>query len=1147
MKITRKDFLRNTLAGTGAGFLAFGSSAIKDIIIKPGNPVPHANTAPLNMQDAQEMKVVHSLCLGCNSRCGMRARVYNGMVYKVDGNPYNMANNFFEPISMNTSLEESFKHAGKMCLKGQSIAHYTYDPYRITVPLKRAGKRGEGKFKPISWDQLITEVVNGGIIEETGEKLPGFKMYYDLYISEEEVVDAVLKHVSREFLEKWANVVNKGKPVNDWKKFLEENIYKLWLPKEEADKLPEDVKNKLIDPEMPALGPKSNFAITIGGRVTEGRREFLEKFLYKTIGSSNLMGHADTCQLAKWMGQIFAFSKDNVGPDLKSTQYVVAWGAQISESFNPAVPSWSILHKRRGDGEVKVVWIDPRAHNGVVAFSHRHIMPKPGEDAAVACGIIRRMFETQGFDRKFLENPNLEAAKKDGEVVFSNASHLVIVAPKEHPSYRKLLKASDLGIGSDKDYVVLDNATKSLRTHLQSDSAYILMDEYENAVEISNELYDEEDIDPKRTEKYPKKTKGVQVKLKDGSTVYVTTSLQLLKDFVFVETIEEWARIAEVDPKDIIETADELSFYGKKSCVVSYRGAIAHINGAINQWLIDSINMLLGNIGHKGGMIWKVGTGEVNKGLYDLMGGGRKPWGLKLHRTQKNYEETAFYYKAKMDGKNPYPAKMPWFKFAGSKYHITGLFPSIAHDYPYDQKKAGVPYAVIQYFSNPFFSYPAQLHYKDILKDTTKVGLWIAIAPTLDDTSYLAADYIVPDVTYAEGHTGVHALYHAFFFNAIRTAVIEPLTDKTSDGRPIQAETFFIDVGRKLGSNVWGENAIKGMGPNERKTYNLMSAEDFHLKQIANLVYDLESKGYKIEPRKEDIELVEKNYPIAKYKNAVSSEEWPKVAFLLSRGGFFISYNDHFKGNLYKFSLNKEGMVRFYFEELALRHNPITGKFMTGHPRYVSLREAGQYQGYDPDEVAKEYPFKLITYKPATRTQSRTMNYIWASESEHENGVWINALDAQKLGIKNGDWVKVLSPGNQDWVIEINGKKIPYKVRAYVTNRIKKGVVALSCDFGHWCSTGQYKVPLEIKNAEQVLLGLKKFKEFPEWRIEALHGELKIAKRDRILSDPKRDTGAPYATAYQFAKLPTGVVYPMMEWFGGGVAFSSGNVKIVKV
>ena len=187
MSITRRDFLRNAaLAGTDVGFLAFGSSALKDIIKGPFKPIPYANAAPLNMQDAEKMKVVHSLCLGCNARCGIRVRVYDWMVYKVEGNPYCTSNIFWEPLPMDTPLEESFKHTGKMCLKGQSIAHYTYNPYRITVPLKRAGKRGEGKFKPISWEQLINEVVNGGVIEETGEKLPGFKMYADIYISEEE-------------------------------------------------------------------------------------------------------------------------------------------------------------------------------------------------------------------------------------------------------------------------------------------------------------------------------------------------------------------------------------------------------------------------------------------------------------------------------------------------------------------------------------------------------------------------------------------------------------------------------------------------------------------------------------------------------------------------------------------------------------------------------------------------------------------------------------------------------------------------------------------------------------------------------------------------------------------------------------------------
>ncbi|MEN3028955.1 MAG: molybdopterin-dependent oxidoreductase [Aquificaceae bacterium] len=1146
MSATRRDFLRNAaFAGSGIGFLALGSSAIKDIVKGPFRLIPYANAAPLSMEDAQRFRVVHSMCLGCNSRCGMRVRVYDNMVYKADGNPYCMSNSFWEPLPMNTPIEESLKHASTMCLKGQSIAHYTYDPYRIVTPLKRAGKRGEGKFKPISWEQLIKEIVEGGTIEETGEKLPGLKTYYGAYVSKEEVADAVLKYVSQDFIKKWAETVSKGKAIEDMKKFLEENIEKLWLPAEEAQKLPEDIKNKLIDPEMPALGPKSNLLMLMVGRNFEGRGEFLERFVYGTIGSANILGHADVCQWPKWAGQIFAYDRPHVGPDLKSAQYVVAWGANIAEAFNPAVPTWTILHYRRGNGDLKVVWIDPRAHNGVVVNSHRHIMPKPGEDAAIACAMIRRIFEKGSFDRRFLENPNLEAAKEDGEVVFSNASHLVVIGPKDSKHYRKLLRASDLGLGGENDFVVLDKESKTLKAHTQSKAGYILMDEYEGAVEVPNELYEGEDKDPKRLDKYPKKTKGLEVKLKDGSTVHVTTPLQLLKDFVFSDTIENWCKLAGVNPRDVIDTADEFAFYGKKACIVTYRGPVMHLNGTLTSWLIESLNMLVGNIGHKGGMIWRVGRGEVMKGRYDLTG-GRSTWGLKIHRTAKAYEETAFYYKAKMEGKDPYPPKLPWFKFTAGKYHSSGMFPSLANDYPYNPIKAGLPYAVIHYFADIIYTHPGQIAYKDILKDTKRIGLWISVTTTIDDTSYLAADYIVPDITYAEGFTGVLALYHYFFFNAIRTAVIEPLTDKTPDGRPMQLETFFVDVGKKLGSSMWGESAIKGMGPNEGKTYPLMRAEDFHLKQLANLVHDLESKGYRIEPKKEDIDFVEKNYPIAKYKGAISPEEWQKVAFILSRGGFFISYEDHFKDNLYKFSLNKDSMVRFYFEGVATTKNTFSGKYLPCHPRYVSLKEAGQYQGFDPDKVEKEYPFKLITYKPALHTQSRTMNYIWALESEPENMLWINPVDAQKLGIKKGDWVKVLAPGQEDWAVEINGKKISYKIKAYVTNRVRQGVVVVSCNFGHWCHTGQYKVPVQVQNPEKVLLGLARFKDYPDWRIKALHGDMKIVDGNRLLSDPKRDTGAPYALCYPNAKLPSGVSYPMVDVYGCGAAFYSGNVKVVK-
>ncbi len=37
-----------------------------------------------------------------------------------------------------------------------------YDPFRVVKPLKRVGERGSGKWAAISWNQAITEIVQGG-------------------------------------------------------------------------------------------------------------------------------------------------------------------------------------------------------------------------------------------------------------------------------------------------------------------------------------------------------------------------------------------------------------------------------------------------------------------------------------------------------------------------------------------------------------------------------------------------------------------------------------------------------------------------------------------------------------------------------------------------------------------------------------------------------------------------------------------------------------------------------------------------------------------------------------------------------------------------------------------------------------------------
>ncbi len=91
-------------------------------------------------------KEVSSVCEMCFWRCPIVAKVKGGKVVKIEGHPKSPTNGRGDKA--------------RVCARGNSGVKLLYDPDRVLHPLKRKGKRGEGQFVKISWDEALDEVAH---------------------------------------------------------------------------------------------------------------------------------------------------------------------------------------------------------------------------------------------------------------------------------------------------------------------------------------------------------------------------------------------------------------------------------------------------------------------------------------------------------------------------------------------------------------------------------------------------------------------------------------------------------------------------------------------------------------------------------------------------------------------------------------------------------------------------------------------------------------------------------------------------------------------------------------------------------------------------------------------------------------------------
>jgi len=149
IKTNRRGFLK-----LGASATAVGATLASTRLVAMENELGGADFSAVT---GEARTTVPYTCMVCNIEDGGVAMVENGRIVKLEGN-------MGHP---NTR--------GKLCAKGNSGFLHVYDPDRIMSPLLRVGKRGEGKWKRISYDEatsLLAEKLREVIDRASAEGKP---------------------------------------------------------------------------------------------------------------------------------------------------------------------------------------------------------------------------------------------------------------------------------------------------------------------------------------------------------------------------------------------------------------------------------------------------------------------------------------------------------------------------------------------------------------------------------------------------------------------------------------------------------------------------------------------------------------------------------------------------------------------------------------------------------------------------------------------------------------------------------------------------------------------------------------------------------------------------------------------------------------
>jgi anaerobic selenocysteine-containing dehydrogenase len=450
-----------------------------------------------------------------------------------------------------------------------------------------------------------------------------------------------------------------------------------------------------------------------------------------------------------------------------------------------------------------------------------------------------------------------------------------------------------------------------------------------------------------------------------------------------------------------------------------------------------------GTFDHQGGF--------VQASTYDITGGKAggpfplaklhpkplSPFGISLIRHDVKYEQTTLF--------EGYPAKRPWYPHASDVYQE--ILPSAAQGYPYPVK------ILFHYMGDPAYALPGGHEQIRAMLDPDKIPLIVAFDIVVGNT-YAFADYVIPDLSYLE-RWEFHGSHPSIIWKVqpVRQPAIAPIPEEVEvfgQKMPICLESFLMALAEHLGLPGSGEKGFANGMP-------FTHMDHFYLKLAANLAFGEKADGSEALPEASEEELrifrqARRHLPPSvfderRWREAVGDESlFRRTVYLLNRGGRFQEFAKAYAGG--DLVANRYGkQINLFLEKQALSLHPMTGRPYWPLPAYfLPYQDALGRQLRDPG-----YGLTLLTHRDILMTKSRTVSNYWLRSIKPENAILVNAEDAKRLGLRDGQLVKVVSATNPkgEWDLGPMGRK-PMVGRVKVVQGLRPGCVAFPLGWGHW-------------------------------------------------------------------------------------------------